>query len=76
MTGLGTSTVCGIVSDVTKAIINNLWNEQVDQHFPKDKQQFREKILDMEEMWQFSCSWGLLMVPYSSEMPAWWSSSQ
>ena len=43
MTGLGTSTVCGIVSDVTKAIINNLWNEQVDQHFPRDKQQFREK---------------------------------
>ena len=60
MTGLGTSTVCGIVSDVTKAIINNLWNEQVDQHFPKDKQQFREKILDMEEMWQFSCSWGAI----------------
>jgi len=56
MTGLGTSTVCGIVSDVKKAIIYNLWNEQVDQHFPKDKQKFREKILDMEEMWQFSCS--------------------
>ena len=37
MTGLGTSTVCGIVSDVAKVIINNLWNEQVDQHFPKDK---------------------------------------
>ena len=50
MTGLGTSTFCGVVSDVTKTVINNLWNEQVDQHFPRDKQQFREKNLDMDEM--------------------------
>ena len=50
MTGLGVSTVCGIVSDVTKAIINNLWDEQVSQHFPRNEQEFRDKILDMEEV--------------------------
>jgi len=57
MTGLGISTVCRIVSDVTKAIINNFWNEQVLRHFPKNKQEFRDKILDTEELWQFPCSW-------------------
>ena len=60
MTGLGVSTVCGIVSDVTKAIINNLWDEQVSQHFPRNEQEFRDKILDMEEVWQFPCSWAAI----------------
>ena len=60
MTGLGISTVCGIVSDVTKAIINNLWKQQVSQHFPRNEQEFRDKILDMEEVWQFPCSWAAI----------------
>lgn len=60
MTGLGLSTVCGIVSDVTKAIINNLWNEQVSQHFPSNELEFRDKILDMEEVWQFLSSWAAI----------------
>jgi len=50
-TGLGVSTVCEIVSYVTKVIINNLWNEQVSQHFPRNEQEFRDKILGMEEVW-------------------------
>ena len=29
MTGLGNSTVCGILSEVTKAIVTNLWIYQV-----------------------------------------------
>jgi len=57
MTGLGVSTVCEIVSYVTKVIINNLWNEQVSQYFPRNEQEFRDKILGMEEVWQFPCSW-------------------
>ena len=59
MTGLGNSTVCGIVSEVTKAIVNNLWSYKVTQHFPRNKEEFREKILDLEELRQFPCSWAV-----------------
>ena len=57
MTGLGTSTVCEIVSEVTKSIINKLWYDQVSKHFPRNEQEFQYKILDVEEVWQFPCSW-------------------
>ena len=60
MTGLGNSTVCGIVSEVTKAIINNLWSDQILRHFLRNKEEFRKKILDMEELWQFPCSWAAI----------------
>ena len=60
MTDLGNSTVCGIVSEVTKAIINNLWSDQVLRHFPRNEEEFREKILDMEELRQFPCSWAAI----------------
>ena len=60
MTGLGNSTVCGIVSEVAKAIINNLWSDQVLRHFPRNEEEFREKILDMEEFRQFPCSWAAI----------------
>ena len=29
-------------------------------HFPKNEQTFREKMLDMEEMWQFPCCWSAI----------------
>ena len=29
MTGLGNSTVCGIVSEIAKAIVSNLWSDQL-----------------------------------------------
>ena len=53
MTVLGNSKVCGIVSEVTKEIINNLWSDQVFRHFPRNEEEFLEKILDMEELRQF-----------------------
>ncbi|XP_044184341.1 protein ALP1-like [Acropora millepora] len=59
MTGLGNSTVCGILSEVTKAIVNNLWSGQVTRHFPRNEEEFREKILDMEDLRQFPCSWAV-----------------
>ena len=60
MTGLGNSRVCGIVSEVTKAIVNNLWSDQVTRRFPRNEEEFREKILDMEELRQFPCSWAAI----------------
>ena len=34
-TGLGVSTVCTIVNEVTKAIVENLWDECATKHMPK-----------------------------------------
>lgn len=55
MTGLGVSTVCTIVSEVTRLIIDNLWEECLTQHLPKNAEDFKNKIIDMEERWQFPC---------------------
>ena len=60
MSGVGVSTVAGITEDVCEAIINNLWNDSVVSHFPKNEQTFREKMLDMEQMWQFPCCWSAI----------------
>ena len=58
MTGFGLSTVSTIVQEVCEAIVKNLWAECVTHHFPKDEAQFKEKMLDFEELWQFPCCWG------------------
>ena len=57
MSGLGVSMVCTIANEVARAIVNNLWDECVGQHLPSSEEHFKEKILDMEERWQFSCCW-------------------
>ena len=54
------STVAAITEDVCEVIINNLWNDSVVNHFPKNEQAFREKMLDMEQMWQFPCCWSAI----------------
>ena len=56
--GLGVSTVHGIISGVCEAITKNLWKTEVESVFPSSKEQFTEKILDMEQFWQFPCCWG------------------
>ena len=58
--GFGRSTVSVIVNEVTQAIIEALWDEHVSKYFPRGKQQFEEKMLDMEELWQFPCSWAAI----------------
>ena len=40
MAGLGVSTVCTIVDDVTQAIVNNLWSDCVTKHLPKTEDDF------------------------------------
>ena len=59
MFGVGVSTVAAITEDVCEIIVNNLWNDSVVNHFPKNEQAFREKMLDMEQMWQFPCCWSV-----------------
>ena len=57
MTGLGVSTVCTILNEVTKAIVENLWDECMTKHMPKTEEEFRNKMIDMEQLWQFPCCW-------------------
>ena len=53
MSGLGVSTVSSICQEVCQVLVDHLWNETVSTDVP----QFKQKILDMEEFWQFPCCW-------------------
>ena len=57
MAGIGERTVGYIVNEVTTAIVECLWEDSVKKHMPKSEDEFRSKILDMEEAWQFPCCW-------------------
>ena len=57
MTGLGVSSVCTICSEVTRAIVENMWKDCVNKHLPKTPEEFKTKIVDMEELWQFPYCW-------------------
>lgn len=56
MSGLGVSTIRKIVMEVCEVIISKLW-EEVSNHFPKTEGDFKEKMVDTEELWQFPCCW-------------------
>lgn len=58
LTGLGTSTVCEIVVDVCKKIVNRLWNSCVAKHMPTDFLKLKESMISFEELWQFPCCFG------------------
>jgi hypothetical protein len=60
MVGLGVSTVCSIVHEVCRALVEELWTDTISALMPRSEGEFREKILDMEEMWQFPCCWSAL----------------
>lgn len=60
LTGLGVSTVCTITEEVCAAIVEHLWKESVDKFMPHSEEEFKNKIIDMEEMWQFPCCWAAL----------------
>ena len=53
MTGLAGSTVCKIVMEVCNAIIENLWTDAGDKHFPKSVDDFSNKLQEMECEWQY-----------------------
>ena len=60
MTGFGVSTVSTIVLDVSQAIITNMWSQCITHHFPQDSDQFKEEMLDFEQLWQFQYCWGAI----------------
>ena len=60
MTGLGVSSVCTICSEVTRAIVENMWEDCVNKHLPKTPEEFKTKIVDMEELWQFPYCWSVV----------------
>ena len=60
MSGLGVSTVCSIVQEVCQLLVDHLWSESVSCHMPNTQEDFKKKILDMEEFWQFPCCWAAI----------------
>ena len=60
MVGRGVSTVSSIVEEVSQVLVNHLWNDCVSMHLPHSTEAFKEKILDMEELWQFPCCWAAI----------------
>ena len=57
MTGRGLSTVSSIVKEVSELLVEHLWDESVSVFMPKSAEEFKEKVIDMEELWQFPCCW-------------------
>ena len=57
MSGLGISTVSSICQEVCQVLVNHLWNETVSTHMPQTGEEFKQKILNIEEFWQFPCCW-------------------
>ena len=60
MTGLGVSTIHGIVSEVCQSIVENLWNEFIANLMPVVEEDFQKLIDSMNSMWQFPFCWGAL----------------
>ena len=60
MVGRGLSTVNSIVHEVSKVLVEYLWQETILSNTPKCREEFDEKIVDMEEFWQFPCTWAAL----------------
>ena len=53
MTGIGESTVIRIVDEVCQVIVENMWHESVEKHFPRSKEKILLKMQEMESEWQF-----------------------
>ena len=60
MPGLRVCTVCSIVNEVCQVLVDHLWCECVSGHMPKTQDDFKEKMLDMDEFWRFSCCWAAI----------------
>lgn len=58
LTGLGTSTVCVIVKEVSGSIINRLWQKFVTKNFPNNLDNLKEIMALFEENWQYPCCIG------------------
>lgn len=57
MVGRGVTTVSSIVQEVCNVLVEYLWTESFSSNMPRSREDFEEKILDMEELWQLPCCW-------------------
>ena len=57
MTGLGVSTVCTVVREVSQAIIDCMWEDSISKYMPRYEAEFKKKIIDKDELWQFPYCW-------------------
>ena len=53
MCGLAKATVCTIVSETCKVIVDTLWNNTVKKHFPSSSEDFKHNMDKFGEEWQF-----------------------
>ena len=53
MCGLAMSTVCVIVIETCKILVNNLWDDVVKRHFPRTEKDFERSMEEFGEEWQF-----------------------
>ena len=60
LTGLGVPTVCEVVIEVSQAIVENLWDNEVASHFPQNTNELRRKMEEMDEEWQFTCAFAAI----------------
>ena len=61
MVGRRVLTVSSIVEEVSQVPVNHLWNDCVSVHMPDSAEAFKDKILDIEEFWQFPCCWAAVV---------------
>lgn len=57
MVGIGEWIVGYIVNEVIFVIVECLWEDSVIKYMLKLEDEFKSKIFDMEEVWQFFCCW-------------------
>ncbi len=60
MSGLGVSTVHAIVTQVCASIVENPWQECITEHMPQSEEDFKGKMKDMNNMWQFPFCWAAI----------------
>ena len=60
MAGLDASTVHEIVTQVFRLIVEHLWEECVMKHMPCTEQEFKQKMKEMNDKWQFPFYWAAI----------------
>ena len=69
MAGLHVSTVCSIVQEVCQLLVDHLWSESMPCFMPRTQEEFKKKILGMEEFWQFRCCWAAIQCVDGCHIP-------
>ena len=60
MTGYAESTISYITKEVCREIVEVLWENGVTALFPKNEEEFRQALIDMEAEWQFKFAYAAI----------------